>query len=66
LNDLSRSDVERSYPKKIDAWRRVLARLARWGSLNTFDNSFCSSHGLEVYATRPVDVSYLVPLLLSK
>jgi hypothetical protein len=66
LNDLSRSDVERSYPKKIDAWRRVLARLARRGSLNTFDNSFCSSHGLEVYATRPVDVSYLVPLLLSK
>ena len=69
LNSRSRADVEAAFPGKIDRWRATLARLTRGGSLATFDNDFCQSHGLEVVGRTSVpgsDTSYLVPLLLDE
>jgi hypothetical protein len=61
MNDLSRAEVERAFPGKIDIWRQVLARVSAFGNINTFDNDFCVSHGLETYGatfTPPWDRSY--------
>jgi hypothetical protein len=47
LNNLTRDDVDVAFPGKIDTWRATLAQLASNGSLATFRNDFCVSHGLD-------------------
>src|SRR5262249_40314872 len=62
LNEgLNASDVARAYPR-LDTWRRVRWELTKGGTLTTFDNDFTHRCGL---SARKMDVSYLVPLLLS-
>ncbi len=47
LNNLTRDEVDVAFPGKIDTWRATLAQIGSNGSLATFDNDFCQSHGLE-------------------
>jgi hypothetical protein len=69
LNNRMRPDIEAVWADTIEPWRETLERTAAHGSLTTFDNAFCQQRGLEPDGRRrhgrPVDLSYLVPLLLS-
>jgi hypothetical protein len=65
LNSLSRVQVEAAFPT-IEKWRAALLRIVSSGSLHTFDNDFCRSHGLEVFDTKlKRNLSFLTPLLLN-
>ncbi len=68
LNHRSRADIETVWADTITAWRKTLARTSAHGSISTFDNDFCEQRGLELEGVAwkpPVDIAYLVPLLMS-
>ena len=64
LNSLTQIQVESAFPN-MDKWRAALLRIGAKGSLHTFDNLFCQSHGLEILETKiKRNLSFLEPLLL--
>ncbi|MBV8197970.1 MAG: FAD-binding protein [Candidatus Eremiobacteraeota bacterium] len=67
LNNRTRPDIESVWADTIHSWRETLVRTAAHGKISTFDNDFCEQRGLEpegVTWKSPVDISYMVPLLL--